>query len=432
MFRFTDLIIFRMTRDCNLNCKYCFMQNKGDYLGELIDFELFKKIINRIGEQRIVNGRTNIPLQLVFHGGEVLLLGKKRLYEMLMYVTTYFHKNNILYNLGCQTNATLLDEEIATILGKFEVSVGLSFDGIDGGNSARTTSIKQEIFEKKFDILKKSKARYGFLIVASKTNIDSMQKTQEYLESLGLDESPTGVVRSYKINYAEDMINPGENSEIELTGHEMFERVWKPELLRFVARKKTIEYHTQELLTRSLVDILTYHGNEAKTGCGTKWCGAGTHMIAIEPDGEMDYCDRYSKKFPEAHIQHALDYDFAGLYQLKKAVEYDMMKSRVYKKYRCDTCYADYICDHGCEAFYKSKYDEYGIETRIVCDQHREFYTFVLENLEDILQVYIGNGETIQSSNQLFALKDMVASKLSQVGIGLQLRNNEIVVGRMK
>ena len=57
MFRFTDLIIFRMTRDCNLNCKYCFMQNKEDFKGERIDFELFKKIINRITEQRIINNK---------------------------------------------------------------------------------------------------------------------------------------------------------------------------------------------------------------------------------------------------------------------------------------------------------------------------------------------------------------------------------------
>ena len=218
MFRFTDLIIFRMTRDCNLNCKYCFMQNKGDYPGELIDFNLFRKIIDRIIEQRIINGRGNSNLELVLHGGEVLLLGKKRLYEILNYATSAFTVNNVKFSLSCQTNATLLTEEIARILSEFNVNVGLSFDGIEGANSSRT-NLKQEIFENKFQMLRDTKTRFGFLIVASKTNIDNMQKTQEFLETLGIEENAKeGVVRSYKINYAEDMINPGPDSEIEVTG----------------------------------------------------------------------------------------------------------------------------------------------------------------------------------------------------------------------
>jgi radical SAM protein with 4Fe4S-binding SPASM domain len=368
------------------------MQNKGDHKGELIDFELFKKIIDRITEQRVINNRQGILLDLVFHGGEVLLLGKKRLYEILEYATKTFQQNSISYNLACQTNATLLNDEITKILSKFQVGVGLSFDGIEGSNSSRT-AIKQEIFENKFEMLKENNARYGFLIVASKTNIDNMQKTQEYLENLGVEESGgETIVKGYKINYSEDMLNPGPDSEIELSGQEMFDRVWKPELNRFLERGKTIEYHTAEMLEKVMIDILSEHTWRDKSGCSTKWCGAGITMIAIEPDGEMDYCDRYARKYPEIYVQHALDYDFLGIYQLKKVVEYNMMKSELYKEYECDTCYADFICDHGCEAFYKSKYGKYGIDTRLVCDQHREFYSYILRHLKEFLIVYAEKG----------------------------------------
>ena len=380
-----------MTRDCNLNCKYCFMQNKGDFKGELIDFNLFKKIIDQISEQRVLNNRQNIALDLVFHGGEMLLLGKKRLYEILEYASTTFQQNNLMYNLACQTNATLLNDEITKILSKFQVGVGLSFDGIEGANSSRT-DIKQEIFENKFEMLKENNAKYGFLIVASKTNVDNMQKTQEYLESLGVEESGGDtIVKGYKINYSEDMISPGPDSEIELSGQEMFDKVWKPELDRFLKRGKTIEYHTSEMLEKTIIDIVSYHTPRDKSGCGTKWCGAGITMIAIEPDGEMDYCDRYARKYPEIYVQHALDYDFLGIHQLQKVIDYNIMKSELYEKYECDTCYADFICDHGCEAFYKSKYGEYGIDTRLVCDQHREFYSYILRHFKQFLGVYASN-----------------------------------------
>jgi len=426
VFRFTDLIIFRMTRDCNLNCKYCFMQNKGEFKGEIIEFELLQKIILRIVEQRVINNLQNQPIQLVLHGGEVLLLGEKRLYDILEFITKTFVKNDIKYTLACQTNATLLDDKIAKVFSLFEVNVGLSFDGIGDSNSSRT-DIKQEIFENKFEILKNNKCKYGFLIVASKKNIDNMQKTQEYLENLGIeDNNAESIVKGYKINYCEDMINPGENSEIEVSGSEMFNKVWKPELDRFLIRKKTIEFHVNELLTKTLVDILTYHTNQTRSGCGTKWCGAGLCMIAVEPDGEMDYCDRYSKKFPEAYVQHSLDYDFLGIYQLKKAIDYNVMKKNLYKKYGCNTCIADYICDHGCESFYKSKFNEYGIDIRIVCDQHKDFYNYVLNNIEKFLQVYCDNNKSIRSKDVIFKTK-LITEKLN---FNITTNEYEIFIGR--
>ena len=400
------------------------MQNKGDYPGELIDFNLFKKIVDRVIEQRLVNHREDFTLELVLHGGEVLLLGKERLTEILEYAATTFAAKGVKYSLSCQTNATLLTEEIAKILSKYKVNVGLSFDGIEGANSART-NIKQEIFDKKFRMLRENNTRFGFLIVASKTNIDNMQKTQEYLETLGIEnDNPEGLIKGYKINYAEDMINPGPNSEIEVTGREMFEKVWRPELNRLIRRGKTIEFHTNGMLSNSLIDILTNHNTQTKSGCGTKWCGAGVGMIAVEPDGEMDYCDRYSKKFDDVYMMHALDYDFLGLHQLKRVLEYNVMKKGLYEKYGCDTCYADYICDHGCESFYRSKKGEYGIDTRIICDQHISFYKYVWLRLRKFLEVYADKNLPIEDGNYLYSLKPEMVKKMEAEGILLSLNKD--------
>ena len=112
-----------MTRDCNLNCKYCFMLEKNKFKGELIDFDLLKKIIDRIATQRIINNMTNQLLQIVLHGGEALLLGNKKLYEILEYMTVKFNKHGIEFTLACQTNGTLLTDEMMKILSKFEVNL---------------------------------------------------------------------------------------------------------------------------------------------------------------------------------------------------------------------------------------------------------------------------------------------------------------------
>jgi radical SAM protein with 4Fe4S-binding SPASM domain len=380
------------------------MQNKGDFPGERIDFELYKKIIDRIVEQRLINGKENTPLQLVYHGGEVLLLGEEKLRQLLEYAAALFKANGIQYILACQTNATLLTEGIAKLFAQFGVEVGLSFDGIEGANSART-NLKQDVFASKFKLLEENKARFGFLLVASKTNIDSLPKTQAYLETLGVNENKESIVKGYKINYAEDMLNPGENSEIEVSGHEMFEKVWKPELEKFLTKGNTIEFHTTELLGKALVDLLTEHNNQTKSGCGTKYCGAGMQMIAIEPDGEMDYCDRYARKYDDIYMMHALDYDFLGINQLGRMVNYNLMKKGLYDQYGCNDCVADYICDHGCEAFYRSKTGEYGIDTRIICDQHIEFYQYVEAHLPEFLKVFADTGRTIDSLDYMYTIQ---------------------------
>jgi uncharacterized protein len=404
------------------------MLDKKEHKGEVIDFKLFTQIIDRIIEQRIINNLSPHRLTLVFHGGEVLIVGKEKFYQMAEYASTKMRESKIEFELAMQTNMTLLDEEFARILGKFEINVGLSFDGIDGANNGRT-SIKQKTFEDKFDLLERNKVQYGFLLVASKLNADKFDDTKLFLESLDS-------VKSYKINYAEDIVNPGEQSEIEMPGSEMFEKIFKPEIDRYIANGHTYEFHTVDLIQKSVVDILTWHEDAEKTGCNGKFCGAGIYMIAIHPDGEMDHCDRYSKQFPIAYVQHALDYDFLGIHQLKRAVDFAKIRHDLLKKSGCDTCYARYVCENGCMAFYYSKFGEYGIDKRVVCDQFKQFYGYVLMNIQPILNMYIDKGMTIDSNDRIFQVKRYIPSYLNDRKIRVHLnqanQNNTLSFERIE
>lgn len=410
MFRFTNLIVWRFTRDCNLDCKYCFMKEKNLYKGEIIDFELFKKIVQRIIKQRLENNLQDQRLSISLHGGEFLLVGKERLYKMLEYMKTEFHKNNINHDLGCQTNATLIDDEFAKIFQKFDVRIGMSFDGIHDSNKNRT-DIKQEVFENKFDVLKNNKVPFSFIVVAGQNNIDKIEETKEYLDNV-LD------VPEYKINYAEDMDSTGfGSSEIEVSGKELFEKVWKPDLERILKGEKVREWRIRNIVNDTLIDILTYHEDNRASGCLGKYCGAGITMIAIEPDGNMDYCDRYSKSFPEAHIQHALDYDFLGLHQIRKVLELNKKKIDIFKEIGCDTCYANYICEYGCMAFHYSKFGEYGIEKDLVCDQFKMIYDYVLKNLDEFINIFLN--KKILGRDKIYKPKTLMVEYLNKKNLDL-------------
>lgn len=417
MFRFTDLVIFRFTRDCNINCEYCFMIEKDLYKGEIINFSLFKKIVERIIQQRKLNRQGN-GFSFIFHGGEALLVGKERFYKMADYITTRFREENLQLDLGMQTNATLLDDEYAKIIQKFDISLGLSFDGVDEANESRTKEIKQEIFENKFETLIKNKVSFGFLIIVGKHNADKVSESKNYLKKYG--------VKSYKINYAEDIINPNSEDNVEIDGAEFFNKALKPEIDSFIEGGNFTEGNTQRTFERALTDIFTYHRDKTQTGCGGKFCGGVLHMIGVNPDGESHYCDRYSKEFEETYVEHALDYDFLGIHQLKKAMDFNYDRHSVVNNMNCDTCYANYICEYGCTAMYYSKYGKNGIEEKLVCNLYKRFYDYVIERLDDIVYAYMRNNQgQIKMHEPAYSIRDNIKMHFSNKRISIKFSEDK-------
>lgn len=389
------------------------MTNKDDFKGEIIRDDVFKEIIDKIIETRITHGKVKHMLNLVFHGGEVLIVGHKKFYNFAEYATQQFQKYGLEYTIGMQTNATLLDDEYAKIINKFGINVGLSFDGINDANSERT-DIKQSVFENKFETLQENHIDYGFIVVAGKHNIDSMGETTKYLESLDS-------VSAYKINYAEDMFNPGKDSAVEVEGDEFFEKVFKPEIDKIIKTGNTYEKHTEELLGRSIIDILTNYRNDQKSGCGTLFCGSTTHMIGVNPDGTSHYCDRYDKEYDDTFVMNVLDYDFLGIQQLKRATDFNLSRHNVTQAVGCDTCYARNICEGGCMAFYRSKFGIDGIDERIVCKMNKSFYSYVLKNIIPIVGAYADFNKKIFTSNTILSKKEHMSNKMDRENIALKI-----------
>lgn len=417
MFRFTDLVILRLTRDCNLNCKYCFMTNKSDYKGEIISDEVFKGIIDKIIEQRIIQRKQHDPVTIVFHGGEALLVGHKRLYQFAEYITDRMNRNECKFNLGMQTNAVLLDDEFAKILNKFEIHVGMSFDGVNDANAGRT-DIKQTVFEKKFHTLKNNSVGYGFLVVGSKQSVDHIDETMDYLDKLE-------DVNSFKINYAEDMFTPGPDSPIEVEGSEFFEKVYKHVIDRFIETGEAQELQTMKFVGQTLIDLLVHFEKRSKSGCGELFCGSVMGMIGVNPDGTSHYCDRYDKEYEDTYVMNVLDYDFLGIHQIRRALHFNLSRDKVIRETGCDTCFARNVCDGGCMAFHRSKYGHDGIDTRLVCGLYKNLYSYVLENIVDITKAYAKAGEVITSPERFLRAKEQMRTKLYNKGVEVKLEYND-------
>lgn len=415
MFRFTDLIIFRMTRGCNLDCSYCFMKEKHLHKNEVIDFQLFKKIVHRIIKQRKENNKEKEKLNFVFHGGEILIVGKENLYKMMEYASYELMRNEISYTFSTQTNATLIDDDYAKIFNKFGVQVGISYDGPNEANNPRLIT-EEDFFLNKFKILEENFVPYGFIVTVNKKNIDKLEETKKFFDTKTKADE-------YKFNYVEDMIAQGEDSEFEVTGKEFFEKSFLPFLKEALTGEDIREWHMKHLLNNTLVDILSYHDDKGMSygGCFGKYCGTGLTMIGINPDGGMGRCDRYSKDFEEEYLMHALDYDFLGLKQITEVLRHNIERAEAFRKVGCETCYAKYICEYGCTTLYYSKYKKIGIEKDIVCDQFKMTYDFVLKNIVKYVDTYYKKMGKINSLDKIYYLNPVMENALLKEGYRLSI-----------
>jgi uncharacterized protein len=121
--------VLKIASRCDLNCSYCYMYNLGDltYLKQpkFMTLETIQKLAERL---KLYSEKSEIDyVQIVFHGGEPLLLPPDYFHECV----TIFRKviPNMDYDFNVQTNGVALNQSWYNSLNDNEIKIGISFDG---------------------------------------------------------------------------------------------------------------------------------------------------------------------------------------------------------------------------------------------------------------------------------------------------------------
>lgn len=120
--------ILKVASRCNLDCTYCYVYNGADdawraqppYMSEVVvsaACEALGRHARRIGRQ----------IDLLFHGGEPLLLGRERFARSAQLARQVLGPD--LRGISVQTNGVLLDRPWAELLQDERISVSVSLDG---------------------------------------------------------------------------------------------------------------------------------------------------------------------------------------------------------------------------------------------------------------------------------------------------------------
>jgi radical SAM protein with 4Fe4S-binding SPASM domain len=115
-----------MGETCNINCYYCYEKRKPYARALALSPAILERFLSLCGER---------PLQAVLHGGEPLLIGRKRLAPLLALLRQ--HQPGV--SLSMQTNGTLLSDRWLDFFAEHwpAVDIGVSLDGDDAGNAHR-------------------------------------------------------------------------------------------------------------------------------------------------------------------------------------------------------------------------------------------------------------------------------------------------------
>jgi uncharacterized protein len=130
----TDLsaiyVVLKVAEVCNLDCPYCYFFYGGDESFQKRPKYIAQPTVEDIGAfvSRGINecGTTRVSISL--HGGEPLMVGKKRFVEICDTLHRYVSPHARL-TLSMQTNGTLIDSEWIDIISAYDIGIGVSLDG---------------------------------------------------------------------------------------------------------------------------------------------------------------------------------------------------------------------------------------------------------------------------------------------------------------
>ncbi len=307
----TQTVIIKVTNDCNLNCKYCFVE-KSVPRRRVIPTEIVKRLLDELEAHSPVS-----RVRLIWHGGEPLLAGIEFFRDMLNIQKKYQKK----YINCMQTNGTLLTEDFAKFLRGSSIQIGLSIDGPKEINdSARVDKSNRGTFDKVLDnmlMLKELKVSFGILATVSKYNIKKAGDLYNFCKKHAI---PLKVSSLYASGNAIDNI-----SALSISSEQYAEFLIELAEM-WMNDPAPVEVKTLESILGNVLE----HG-KYPTACPFS-SNCHTSFLAIGPTGDL---------YPCCLFQGFEDYKYGNICQLSIA---DIPSTNVWKKLKARVDYINKVC----------------------------------------------------------------------------------------
>lgn len=322
---------FEVTNKCNLTCGYCYaIQRRSSAL--FFSIELFQDIVNMIARHAVSK-----HIDVIFHGGEPLLLGYDFYKNCIEYAKLTMNQAGKEVSFGIQTNLTLMTKDFLWLFEKYSVSISSSIDGPEDIHNSARQRWKDTMFWLR-EIKLKGMA-ISPIVVCSKHNNKRIKDIFTLFDNVNIRRIQVNIATSNTSVQAHSRFTPLSVNEILCVYKDIFNYCYS-----FGIREEKM-YH---MLSR-------YIGLNSNfrhcLGCENPFCHAGTSMIVFTPKGEMFPCS------PCVSLSICgEDYKIGNFGESISCDHYLERLARFHEKddkYKneCLNCNASLICEFGCPGF---------------------------------------------------------------------------------
>ncbi|MBP5519884.1 MAG: radical SAM protein [Treponema sp.] len=351
------------TKECNLNCKYCFEGKKQKHYLSVETIPSILKFINTYIENDFIYNKNIIKID--FNGGEALL-NKKFITEFINIT-----KNNG-YNYSITTNGILIDDSLIELINKHKIDIQMSLDGKEKThNLNRKFYNEQGSFDITFSKAKKLKERFwkkdfSISLVFTPDTVSYLAENIEYLLENGFHNISFCACLDYKWD-ANNIKEFG--IQIKKIGKTYIEFLEKGEQI----------YLSQ---INNAIDIVLHNYPKPQ-------CSACTDTIAILPNGNILPCGGFVGCENEDEIVIG---NINKTFDLAKISDYLSPQQFITQNEECNSCILNKRCHHDC----------FAVNNRIMHNKYKTCPDFCKLNQLSIMEADLVTDHLIRTKNKTF------------------------------
>lgn len=269
-------VIFKPTEKCNSNCIYCDVVVRKK--PKTMSYELLEIIFQKIDEYLKHDKKDR--LQLIWHGGEPLLLGEEYFQKAFEFQEKHCKDTKNRIDHALQSNLTLMNERFLQLFRQLGINqVGTSYDpiaNIRGPGEKRDSVYYNTHFMKGLRLLLKHRFGWGFIYVVTKKSLKNPLDIFYFLTNLRLNG---GFMLNPVLIYGEDKTGIGITTDeyADFLG-KIFPVWWK-------YRNRFPQVSPFKMLVENIVE------KKRAVGCEDTGRCAYEHVY-IGPSGETSQCGR--------------------------------------------------------------------------------------------------------------------------------------------
>lgn len=386
-YHYPTFVMLNVTDNCNLACRYCFVEQHPHYMS----FDIAKKAVDWEINNYKIKRQLNLAdaqekCELNFFGGEPTLMFDQIIIPLVEYVEDKYPD---MLNFGMTTNCTLLTKDKVDFCYEHNIHILASIDGAEEtqcyNRPCRNGANSSKMVEENVKYLLEKFPNTVFRSTGYAPTIHHLYENYLYAESLGFRQWV--IIPDERIPWTDEQIN---------TFEEQLSKIYLYKLQKQLSGLPYTQVSSADSFQKGMNVIIKKEIRKEKK-CPLR-CGLGTLGCAIGWDGKIYACQQ-DVSFDKKNIMFIGDINEGGIDPIKHK---KLLKKFVntnakypYKKKECKNCMLRECCSNiglcGCVSTSLELFNNFGKVSKIHCRFNQMMFKEQL--LSDSILVYFNEGE---------------------------------------